>query len=145
MIKGRKSGGSGKPQGIEARIAQLESLHGSRGEILVVWRRPGAAVSKALSKVDYGPGDRVVCFEWFGSGAPPQPQWRSDLRDSLSKEESDSIDIMLKRIIDGKPQQEKTADGGRSPPAHEEFERYSDEEMFHMMWGVPNGKAFKTR
>jgi hypothetical protein len=144
MIRARKSGG-GKPQGIEARIAQLESLHGSRDEILVVWRLPGAAVSKALSKVDYGPGDRVVCFEWFGSGAPPQPQWRSDLRHSLSKEESDSIDIMLKRIIDGKPQQEKTADGGRSPPAHDEFERCSDEEVFHMMWGVPNGKAFKTR
>jgi hypothetical protein len=84
MIRARKSG-SGKPRGIEARIAQLEGLHRSRDEILVVWRRPGAAVSKALSKVHYGPGDRVVCFEWFGSGAPPQPQWRSDLRDNLSK------------------------------------------------------------
>jgi hypothetical protein len=38
-------------------------------EDIVVWRRPGASVSKALSKVDFGPGDRVVCFEWFGSGS----------------------------------------------------------------------------
>jgi hypothetical protein len=104
MIRARKSG-SGKPQGIEARIAQLEDLHRSRNEILVVWRRPGAPVSKALRNLDYGPGDRVVCFEWFGSGAPPQPQWRNDLR-RFSKEEDDSIDIMLQRILDAKPSHE---------------------------------------
>jgi hypothetical protein len=144
MIRARKSGG-GKPQGIEARIAQLENLHRSRDEILVVWRRPGAAVSKALSKVDYGPEDRVVCFEWFGSGAPPQPQWRSDLRESLSKEEHDSIDTMLRRILDAKRHQVEPVGAERTAHAHDEFEQCSDEEVFHMMWGVPNGKAFKTR
>jgi hypothetical protein len=115
-------------------------LHKSRNEILVVWRLPGAAVSKALSKVDYGPEDRVVCFEWFGSGAPPQPQWRSDLRHSLSKEESDSIDIMLNRIIDAKPDREQPAGMGRIGPDHDEFERCSDEDIFYILFGVPDGR-----
>ena len=141
MIRARKSG-SGKPQGIEARIAQLEDLHRSRDEILVVWRPPGAQVSKALRNVDYGPGDRVVCFEWFGSGAPPQPQWRGDLR-NWSKEENDSIDIMLKRIIDAKPSREQDAGTERTAHDHDELYSCSDEEMFYVLFGVPDGKLFR--
>ena len=113
MIKASKSSSSKakSTRSVEARIAQLEGLHKSRDEILVVWRLPGAPVSKALRNVDYGPGDRVVCFEWFGSGAPPQPQWRSDLRHWQSKEESDSIDIMIQRILDGKPERPRAVAG----------------------------------
>jgi hypothetical protein len=114
---------------IESRIAQLEELQRPRDEILVVWRPPGAPVSKALRNVDYGPGDRVVCFEWFGTSAPPQPQWRSDLRHWLSKEESDSIDIMLKHIIDAKP-------------SHD-LHRCSDEEIFYLLFGVPDGRMIR--
>jgi hypothetical protein len=128
---------------IESRIAQLEELQRPRDEILVVWRPPGAPVSKALRNVYYGPGDRVVCFEWFGSGAPPHPQWRSDLRESLSKEEHDSIDTMLRRILDAKRHQVEPDGAERTAHDHDEIERYSDEEMFHMMWGVPNGRAIR--
>ena len=141
MIRARKSG-SGKPQGIEARIAQLEDLHGSRDEILVVWRPPGAQVSKALRNVDYGPGDRVVCFEWFGSGAPPQPQWRGDLR-NWSKEENDSIDIMLQRILDAKPSREQDAGTERTAHDHDELYSCSDEEMFYVLFGVPDGRLIR--
>jgi hypothetical protein len=141
MIRARKSG-SGKPQGIEARIAQLEGLHKSRDEILVVWRLPGAQVSKALRNVDYGPGDRVVCFEWFGSGAPPQPQWRNDLR-HFSNEEDDSIDIMLQRILDAKPDRRQAAGTGRTGSDHDELERCSDEEIFYLLFGVPDGKMIR--
>jgi hypothetical protein len=62
MIKAPKSrsGKARATQSVEARIAQLEDLHRSGDEILVVWRPPGAPVSKALRNADYGPGDRVV-------------------------------------------------------------------------------------
>jgi hypothetical protein len=100
-------------------------------------------VSKALRNVDYGPGDRVVCFERFGSGAPPQPQWRSDLRHWLTKEESDSIDIMLKHIIDASPNRERTAGTELTAHAREELERCSDEEMFYVLFGVPDGRLIR--
>jgi len=127
---------------IESRIAQLEELQRPRDEILVVWRPPGAPVSKALRNVDYGPGDRVVCFEWFGTRAPPQPQWRGDLR-NWSKEENDSIDIMLKRIIDAKPSREQDAGTERTAHDHDELYSCSDEEMFYVLFGVPDGKLFR--
>ena len=130
-------------QSIRARIAQLEGLHKSRDEILVVWRLPGAQVSKALRNVDYGPGDRVVCFEWFGTSPPPQPQWRRDLRDSPSKEESDSIDFMLQRILDAKPDRRQAAGTGRTGSDHDELERCSDEEIFYLLFGVPDGKMIR--
>ena len=128
---------------IESRIAQLEELQRPRDEILVVWRPSGAPVSKALRNVDYGPGDRVVCFEWFGTSAPPQPQWRRDLRDSLSKEESDSIDFMLQRILDAKPDRRQAAGTGRIGLDHDELERCSDEEIFCILFGVPDGRMIR--
>lgn len=128
---------------IESRIAQLEELQRPRDEILVVWRPPGAPVSKALRNVDYGPGDRVVCFEWFGSGAPPQPQWRSDLRHWQSKEESDSIDIMIQRILDEKPERPRAVGAGRTGSDHDELERCSDEEIFYVLFGVPDGRLIR--
>ena len=142
MIRARKSG-SGKPQGIEARIAQLEGLHRSRDVILVVWRRPDVAVSKALSKVDYGPVDRVICFEWFGSGTPPQPQWRSDLRHSLSKEESDSIEVMLNRILDAKPKREEPAETRQKGHDRDDLTGCSDEDLFYILYGVPDGRMIR--
>ena len=123
---------------IESLIAQLEELQRPRDEILVVWRRPGAPVSKALRNADYGPRDRVVCFEWFGSGAPPQPQWRSDLRHWLSKEESDSIDIMIQRILDRKPNREQPAAGVQRGPDLDEL-GYSDEDLLYILLECPTG------
>ena len=129
---------------IETRIAQLEELQRPRDEILVVWRRPGVSLSQALGRVEYGPGDRVVCFEWLGKGQPPQPQWRGDLR-NWSKEENDSIDIMLKRIIDAKPSREQDAGTERTAHDHDELYSCSDEEMFYVLFGVPDGKLFRDR
>ena len=127
---------------IESRIAQLEELQRPRDEILVVWRRPGVSLSQALGRVEYGPGDRVVCFEWLGKGQPPQPQWRGDLR-NWSKEENDSIDIMLKRIIDASPNRERTAGTELTAHAREELERCSDEELLYAVFGVPDGRLFR--
>ena len=76
------------------------------------------------------------------SGQPPQAQWRSDLI-KWSEEEHDAIETMLQRIIDAKPKQEKTADGGGSNSDYDALERRSDEEIFHMTWGVPNGRAIR--
>jgi len=103
---------------------------------LVVWRRPGADVSKAVADVDYVSGDRVICLEWYGKGPPPAPRWRNDLRYSLSKEERDSIDVGLQRILDTKPDQEQSAGAERRGRDLDEF-GYSDEDLLHALFGVP--------
>ena len=125
-----------------SRVAKLEASINHREEILVVWRRPQEEISTAIARAEFAPGDRVVCFEWFGSGAPPQPQWRNDLR-HFSKEEDDSIDIMLQRILDAKPSREQAT--GTERTAHDRDELYScsDEEMFYVLFGVPDGKLIR--
>jgi hypothetical protein len=124
---------------IVSRVAKLEASINHREEILVVWRRPQEEISRAIARAEFAPGDRVVCFEWLGRGQPPQPQWRGDLR-NWSKEENDSIDIMLKRIIDAKPSREQDAGTERTAHDHDELYSYSDEEMFYVLFGVPDGK-----
>jgi hypothetical protein len=88
---------------LKTRIKKLEASRKHIDEILVVWRLPGADVSEAIANIDYLPGDRVICLEWFGEDPPPAPKWHEDLQRSLSREANDSIDIILKRIIDAKP------------------------------------------
>jgi hypothetical protein len=110
---------------------------------LVVWRRPGADVSKAVADVDYVSGDRVICLEWYGKGPPPAPRWRNDLRYSLSKEERDSIDVGLQRILDTKPDQEQSAGAEGRGRDLDEF-GYSDEDLLHALFGVPDGRLIRT-
>jgi hypothetical protein len=57
---------------IESRIAQLEELQRPRDEILVVWRPPGAPVSKALRNGITAP--EIALSVLFGRGAPPHPK-----------------------------------------------------------------------
>jgi hypothetical protein len=72
-------------------------------------------------------GDRVVCLDWYGEGAPLAPRWRRELRGSLSKEENECIDITLKRILDARP-----AETERRGPELEEH-GYSDEDLFYIL------------
>src|SRR6478672_6027341 len=116
---------------LKTRIKKLEASRKHIDEMLVVWRLPGADVSEAIANIDYLPGDRVICLEWFGEDPPPAPKWHEDLQRSLSREANDSIDIMLKRIIDAKP----TGNVQRVPD-RDEFDRCSDEEIFYLLFGV---------
>jgi hypothetical protein len=60
---------------------------------------------------------------------------RRELRGSLSKEESNSIDITLKRIRYAKPNQKQPAETERRGSDLEEH-GYSDENLFYILFGV---------
>jgi len=49
-----------------------------------------------------------------------------------------SIDIMLNRLFDAKPLQEQADEGGRGFD-RDELETCSDEQMFYVLFGVPEG------
>ena len=127
---------------IKSRVSKLEKSRKPTDEILVVWRRPGADVSKAVADVDYVSGDRVICLEWYGEGRPPAPRWHKDLRSSLSEEENGSIKVILERILDAKPDREQSAGAERRGRDLDEF-GYSDEDLLHALFGVPDGKMIQ--
>jgi hypothetical protein len=60
---------------IENRIVKLEARRRRPDELLLVWRRPGAAITEALADARFAPGDRVICAEWLGKGPMPAPRW----------------------------------------------------------------------
>ena len=121
---------------LKTRIKKLEASRKHIDEMLVVWRLPGADVSEAV-------GDRVICLEWYGEGTPPAPKWHKDLQRSLRKEENDSIDITLQRIIDAKPDREQPAGIGRIGLDHDELDGCSDEDIFYILFGVPDGRMIR--
>jgi hypothetical protein len=124
---------------LKTRIKKLEASRKRIDEMLVVWRLPGADVSEAIANIDYLPGDRVICLEWFGEDPPPAPKWHEDLQRSLSREENDSIDITLKRILDAKLNREQPAAGVQLGPDLDEL-GYSDEDLLYILFGVPDGR-----
>jgi hypothetical protein len=124
---------------LKTRIKKLEASRKHIDEMLVVRRLPGADVSEALAGVNYVSGDRVICLEWYGEGTPPAPKWHEDLQRGLSKEENDSIDITLKRILDAKPNREQPAEGVQRGPDLDEL-GYSDEDLLYILFGVPDGR-----
>jgi hypothetical protein len=126
---------------IRSRIGRLEKIRKATDEILVVWRRPGGDVSEALVDVRCAPDDRIICLEWYGQGRLPAPKWHRDLR-SLSKEEDNSIEIMLNRILDAKPGRKEVAEAercGLNPDLHS----YSDEDFLYILCGVPDGRMIR--
>jgi hypothetical protein len=124
---------------IKSRVSKLERSRKRTDEILVVWRRPGADVSKAVADVDYVSGDRVICLEWYGNGPPPGPKWHRHLLCSLSEEESGSIDIVLKRILDAKPNRERSAEDEQ----RDKLLDYSSDDIHYILFGVPNGRLIQ--
>jgi hypothetical protein len=124
---------------IKSRVSKLEKSRKLTDEILVVWRRPGADVSEAVADVDYVSGDRVVCFEWYGDGPPPAPRWHKDLRSSLSKEENGSIKVILERILDAKPDRERSAEDEQ----RDKLLDYSSDDIHYILFGVPNGRLIQ--
>ena len=124
---------------LKTRIKKLEASRKHIDEMLVVWRLPGADVSEAVADVDHVSRDRVICLEWYGEGPPPAPKWHKNLPHSLSKEENDSIDMALKRILDAKPNREQPAEGVQRGPDLDEL-GYSDKDLLYILFGVPDGR-----
>jgi hypothetical protein len=127
---------------IRSRIGRLEKIRKATDEILVVWRRPGGDVAEAVASVCYAPGDRVICLEWYGEGLPPAPKRHRDLR-GLGEEEDKSIEIMLNRVLDAKPDRKEVADNERRCRSNPDLDGYSDEDLLYILCGVPDGRMIR--
>ena len=85
---------------LEARLAKLETRGGRTDKFLVVWRLPDGDVAAAASDAKYARGDRVVCFEWFGSEPVPAPRWHKNLRGDFTDEEQVYVTRTLERYVE---------------------------------------------
>jgi hypothetical protein len=125
------------PRNLRARIKKVEASRKHIDEMLVVWRLPGADIEPALANANYVPGDRVICLEWYGDGPPPSPRWCRDTR-SLSKEETDSMEIMVNRVLDALPKREQLA-GTERRGSDVDLSSYSEQDLDYILFGVPDG------
>jgi len=50
---------------------------------------------------------------------------------------------MIQRILDGKPERPRAVGAGRTGSDHDELERCSDEEIFYILFGVPDGRIIR--
>jgi hypothetical protein len=85
---------------IKTRVAKLEAKRRRDDEPLIVWRKPDGDIGKALEGVNFAPGDKVICPEWYGEGPMLRPRWRAGrLRFEVSKEEEESLERTLEKIV----------------------------------------------
>ena len=126
---------------LRTRIKKLEASRKHIDEMLVVWRLPGADIESAFANVSYMPGDRVICLEWYGDGPPPSPRWCRDSR-SLSKEEKDSMEIMINRTLDTLPEREQLARTERRG-SDVDLSSYSEQDLDYLLFGVPDGMMIR--
>jgi hypothetical protein len=117
---------------LKTRIEKLEASRRHVDETLVIWRRPGADVASALTNVRYAPGDRVICLEWHGEGPIPEPKWHRDVREGLSDEGNQSLDIVLERCASGKMGRRAIVELSSDV----DLNRYSDSELLYFLFGV---------
>jgi hypothetical protein len=115
---------------LEARIVKLET--GGRGgdEVLLLWRGPRqdvhTVVLAAKSAGQFGPGDRVLCAEWFGDGEKPQPRWIRRIKSDVTEGEMDSLNRTAEKLA----AVDDVSDGNKS------LTHYSDEQLWYGVLGV---------
>jgi hypothetical protein len=85
------------------RIEKLESRRRGDNEMLMLWRKPGqeseAVVLAAKSAGLFGPGDLVVCAEWFGEDNFPAPRWIRHFETDLTEIENEYCDRTIDKLI----------------------------------------------
>ena len=73
---------------IEARIVKLETSRRSGDEMLLLWREPDQGVATVVLTAKraglFGPGNRVLCAEWFGD-EKPKPRWIRRIKADVTK------------------------------------------------------------
>jgi hypothetical protein len=85
------------------RIEKLETRRRGDNEMLMLWRKPGqeseatALMAKAAGL--FGPGDLVVCAEWYGDDALPAPRWIRCFKTDLSEIENEYCDRTIDKLI----------------------------------------------
>jgi hypothetical protein len=121
---------------VEARIVKLEARPRRPDELLLIWRRPGTAVSEAVADARFAVGDRVICVEWFGEKPMPSPRWFGKrLWTELGRPEQEYILRSLNRLVEAEPARE----GGFAPvplvPDHR-LAALTDHDLLHIALGV---------
>jgi hypothetical protein len=118
------------------RIEKLEARRRRPDELLLIWRRPGAAISKAVADARFAAGDRVICAEWFGENPMPAPRWFGKrLSSELGRAEYEYIMRSLNRLVEAEPAREL----GFSPVPVVPDNRmvgFTDNDLLHMVLGV---------
>lgn len=120
---------------VEARIIKLEARRQRPNEMLLIWRKPDQPVKEAIVGADFGPGDRVICVEWFGDEPFPSPRWHGKrFEKGLPPEQSDYIHRSMNRIVNG----ESTGDPNFVRPAFQSnrIVEMSDNDLLYCIFGV---------
>ena len=121
---------------VEARIVKLEARHRRPDEILLIWRKPGADVARAVAGAQFSKGDKAICVEWFGENPLPAPQWyRERLSSQLGAVENEYIDRSLNRVLESASPRDP---GFAEPPnlsAHRSRE-LADNDLLHFVFGI---------
>jgi hypothetical protein len=119
----------------DARLIKLEARRRRPDELLLVWRRPDAAVTEALADARVSAGDRVICTEWLGKGPMPAPRWFGKrLSSELGAIEYRYVLCALDRLIEA-----DIPSPVPSPPAADpsvSLAGMSDNDLLHMALGV---------
>ena len=87
-----------------SRVTRIEKLETRRrmDDMLLIWRNPGqeseATVLMAKAAGLFGPGDLVVCAEWYGD-ALPAPRWIRCFKTDLTEIENEYCDRTIDKLI----------------------------------------------
>jgi hypothetical protein len=120
---------------VEARIVKLEARRRRPDELLLVWRRPGAAIAEALADARFATGDRVICAEWHGKAPIPAPRWFGKrLSSEIGAVEYGYILQELDRLVDAKTPAPEPSLPATAPSAF--LAGASDNDLLHMALGV---------
>jgi hypothetical protein len=120
---------------LETRIVKLEARRRRPDELMLIWRHPGAAVSKAVADARFAAGDRVICAEWFGKDPMPTPRWFGKrLSSEIAAVQYGYVLRALDRLVEaGEPSQ------GPSLPTSAPsgfLAGISDNDLLHMALGI---------
>ena len=121
---------------LETRIVKLEARRRRPDELLLIWRRPGFAVSEAIADARFAAGDRGICAEWFGENPMPPPRWFGKrLSSELGRDEYEYILRSLNRLVKAEPAREL---GFAPVPVipNNHMAGLTDNDLLHMVLGV---------
>jgi hypothetical protein len=121
---------------IFSRVEKLEARRQRPDELLLIWRLPGAPVSKAVADARFATGDRVICAEWFGDDPLPAPRWyRERLSSELGAVENEYLSRSLDRVVEGACLRDPGYAETPMVSAHRVRE-LTDNDLLHMVFGV---------
>jgi hypothetical protein len=119
---------------VKARIVKLEISRRTGDDLLLLWRGPDQGVDTVVLTAKtaglFGPGDRVLCAEWFSDGEKPAARWVRDIHSDVTESEMDSLLRTGRKLaaVDGK-NDGNGSDDNRSL-------HFSNEQLWYVILGV---------